>query len=194
MWINWAGFITIPFLALIAFTIITVMSVIALRAGEPAQEGPPLIGSRVWVPVAGVILPVLVIFGVSFSNGWARTAEARELAAQMELGMAGVNGAMTAATDLGQAIPAEGESLYREACAACHGQNAEGVPNLGNSLAGNEFIRGLTDVELLQFIRNGRDLNSPENTSGLVMPPSGGRPDLNDDEMQLIIDYLRSRQ
>jgi disulfide bond formation protein DsbB len=194
MWINWAGFITIPFLSLTAFTIITVASILALRAGQPSPDTAPLFGSRAWVPVAAVVIPVLVVYGIMFSNGWERTAEARALAEQMELGMAGVSGAMTAATDLGQPAPPEGEALYREACAACHGLNAEGVPNLGNALVGNEFIRGLSDIELLQFIRNGRDLNSPENTSGLVMPPSGGRPDLTDAEMQLIIDYLRAKQ
>ncbi|MGL4649880.1 MAG: disulfide oxidoreductase, partial [Caldilineaceae bacterium] len=177
MWINWAGFITIPFLSLTAFTIITIAAFIALRAGEPDEERAPLFGSRAWVPVAAVVIPVLLIYGVSFSNGWARTQEARDLAEQMELGMAGVTGAMTAATDLGAEPPAGGEALFREACAACHGLNAEGVPNLGNTLVASEFIRGLNDTELLQYIREGRDLNSPENTTGLVMPPSGGRPD-----------------
>ncbi len=193
MWINWAGFITIPFLSLTAFTIITVMAVIALRAGEPNPRARVIIGRRAWVPVAAVVLPVVVVYGVMFSNGWARTAEARELAAQMEAGMAGVSGAISA-TDMAQPAPAGGEALFREACAACHGQNAEGVANLGNTLVANDFIRGLNDTELLQYIHEGRDLNSPDNTTGLVMPPSGGRPDLTDEQMQEIIAYLRSKQ
>lgn len=194
MWINWAGFITIPFLSLTAFTIITIMAVIALRAGEPRPETTPFFRRRAWVPVVAVVLPILMIYGVSFSNGWARTQEARALAEKMELGMSGVTGAMTAVTDLGAKTPADGQSLFRETCAACHGQNAEGVPNLGSTLVANEFIRGLNDTELLQYIREGRDLNSPDNTTGLVMPPSGGRPDLTDEQLQEIIAYLRSRQ
>ncbi len=87
-----------------------------------------------------------------------------------------------------------GYTTYREACAACHGVNAEGVPDLGNVLVENTFIQSLTDIELLQFIRTGRDLNSPENTTGLVMPPSGGRPDLDDAHMNAVIAYLRAQQ
>ncbi len=194
MWINWAGFITIPFLSLTAFTIITIMSIIALRGGEPKEAGVPLFGRRAWVPVAAVVLPIVVIYGVSFSNGWQRTAEARALAAQMEAGVTGATGDLAHASDLGQVPPASGEQLFREACGACHGMNGEGVANLGNALVGNDFVRSLNDTELLQYIRKGRDLNSLENTTGLVMPPSGGRPDLTDEKMQEIIEYLRARQ
>ena len=42
------------------------------------------------------------------------------------------------------------------------------------------------------MIRAGRELNDPANTSGLVMPPSGGRPDLSDDDILAIIHYLRA--
>jgi disulfide bond formation protein DsbB/mono/diheme cytochrome c family protein len=193
MWINWWGFVTIPFLSLTAFTIITVMSIVALMAGEPDEDEAPL-GGRAWVPVVAVIVPVVLIYGVTFSNGWQRQEEARAMAASMQV--AGISGAMTAAVeDIGaHEGHAAGEQIFREACAACHGQNAEGVPNLGNSLIGNEFVRSLNDTELLQFIRNGRGLESPENTTGLVMPPSGGRPDLSDAQLNEIIVFLRSKQ
>jgi disulfide bond formation protein DsbB len=192
MWINWFGFVTIPFLALTGFTIITIMSVIALMAGEPNEEEVAA-GWRAWAPVAGIVGAVLVVFGVLFSNGWERTAEARELAARMEQGVA--TGEMSHVEDVGEGdATAAGHQLFLEACAACHGQNAEGVANLGNDLRASDFIRGLNDTELLQFIRSGRDLNSPENTTGLVMPASGGRPDLTDAQMNEIILYLRSKQ
>ena len=41
-------------------------------------------------------------------------------------------------------------------------------------------------------IRAGRELTDPENTTGLVMPPSGGRPDLSDEDILAIIYYLRT--
>jgi disulfide bond formation protein DsbB len=201
LWINWFGFITIPFLALVAFTTITVMAVIALMAGEPAEadeddEGVVLARRRAWLPAAAVVGAVLLVFGVLFSNGWQRTAQARELAAEMSVSP--VAGAMTPHTTLAgaplDATQSEGATLFMEACAACHGQNAEGVPNLGNTLIDNTFIQSLNDTELLQFIHTGRDLNSPENTTGLVMPPSGGRPDLGDAQMNRIIAYLRALQ
>lgn len=198
MWINWFGFVTIPFLSLLAFTIITVMSVVALLAGEPRaeieevdEEGNVVAATpvrRAWLPVAGIVAVVLVVFGIIFSNGWQATAEARAAAA---FATAPEAGAMM--TEDGP-VASAGELLYREACAGCHGQNAEGVTNLGNTLAGNQFVADLNDAELLEFIRAGRDLNHPDNTTGLVMPPSGGRPDLTDDEIFAIIGYLRSVQ
>ncbi|MCB0060567.1 MAG: disulfide bond formation protein B, partial [Caldilineaceae bacterium] len=36
VWINWFGFVTIPFLALTAFLIITFAAIIAWQAGQPA--------------------------------------------------------------------------------------------------------------------------------------------------------------
>ena len=37
------------------------------------------------------------------------------------------------------------------------------------------------------------DLSDPENTTGLVMPPSGGRPDLSDQDFLAIIAHLRAQ-
>ena len=42
------------------------------------------------------------------------------------------------------------------------------------------------------MIRAGRWPGDPANTSGGVMPPSGGRPDLTDDQLMAIVAYLRS--
>ncbi len=183
MWINWFGFVTIPFLALVAFTIITVMSVVAWLAGEPDDSEDGV--QRAWLPVAAIVGAVVVVFGVMFSNGWERTEQARAIAESM-----------TQASQAGSMTPVEvndGYKLYVEACAACHGLQAEGVPNLGNTLTDNEFTQSLDDAQLLAFIRSGRGLDSPENTSGLVMPPSGGRPDLDDKQMLAIIAYLRAK-
>ena len=58
-WINWMGFITIPFLSMIGFFIITVMCLIALTAGEPAPEENR---SAPWFQVATVIVIVAVFF------------------------------------------------------------------------------------------------------------------------------------
>jgi disulfide bond formation protein DsbB len=184
LWINWLGFITIPFLSLTAFTIITLMCIVAISAGEP-DESDEAVPAHPFLPVAAVVGAVLIVFGVLFTNGWQRTSDARAIAAKLEL----------PGTVAIQAGPhAEGHALFVQACGACHGANAEGVTSLGNTLVANEFVQGLDDTELLQFIRTGRDLNSPENTSGLVMPPSGGRPDLDDTQMQAIITYVRSVQ
>ena len=90
-------------------------------------------------------------------------------------------------------IVARGQQLYSQACAACHGVDAQGVLNLGNQLAGSDYIATHTDLELLEMVRQGRDLSNPENTTGLVMPPSGGRPDYSDEELLSIIAFIRSQ-
>ena len=54
-------------------------------------------------------------------------------------------------------------------------------------------MNGKTDAELLAVVRTGRDLTDPENTTGLVMPPSGGRPDLSDQDLLSIIAFIRAQ-
>ena len=65
-----------------------------------------------------------------------------------------------------------------------------GIENLGNSLVESDVL-AMTDAEAVAFVREGIDLANERNTSGLVMPASGGRPDLSDDKLLSILNYLR---
>ena len=69
-WINWFGFVTIPFLSLIGFLTITLMTVIALNAGEPLEEeqAGESTGRSPWWPVVGVIALVVIAFGVLYAS------------------------------------------------------------------------------------------------------------------------------
>lgn len=191
-WINWFGFVTIPFLALIGFLIITLMSVIALLNGEPsAEDEEGTLRRTPWLQVVAPIVVVLAIFAVLFTTGSemqaASAAEAPFTVLAVTPGpQMSVQGVVNDPAAL-----ARGEQLYLQACAACHGVDAQGVANLGNALRGSAFIADHTDEEVLAMIRQGRELNDPANTTGLVMPPSGGRPDLSDADMLAIIQYLR---
>jgi cbb3-type cytochrome c oxidase subunit III len=89
------------------------------------------------------------------------------------------------------AVIAEGEQHF-VLCAACHGADGRGIPNLGKDLVASEFVDGLTDVALLEFIKTGRPIWDPENTTGLDMPGKGGNPALTDEQILTIIAYLRS--
>ncbi len=84
-----------------------------------------------------------------------------------------------------------GQRNYEEACAGCHGFEGEGVPGLGLRLVDSPLVMYASDLELLIFIRVGRPADHPDNTLGVSMPPSGGRPDWNNDEMMAVIAYLR---
>ncbi|MFZ2881068.1 MAG: cytochrome c, partial [Phototrophicaceae bacterium] len=103
----------------------------------------------------------------------------------------------TAAPDAGSstsydpALVAEGESQFI-LCAACHGMDGHGVPNLGKDLVNSEFVAGLTDQELLDFIKVGRPIWDPANTTGVDMPAKGGNPAMTDDQILAVIAYIRT--
>jgi len=89
---------------------------------------------------------------------------------------------------------AAGQSEFRKTCATCHGQDAQGMPRLGKDLHQNAFVRGKSDSELVAFIKQGRPASHPDNERKVDMPPKGGNPALNEEQMQLIVAYLRSIQ
>jgi mono/diheme cytochrome c family protein len=86
----------------------------------------------------------------------------------------------------------QGQNIFQTNCVACHGLNGRGMPGLGKDLIDSEFVHGLTDAELLQFIIVGRDISDPLNTTGIPMPARGGNPSLTDEQINAIIAYLRS--
>lgn len=87
-----------------------------------------------------------------------------------------------------------GYDLFVASCAACHGQGAEGIEGQGLPLVTSGYVRGTSDEELIKFIKRGRPMWDPSNTTGLDMPPKGGNPAITDDQLQQIIDYIRALQ
>jgi mono/diheme cytochrome c family protein len=87
---------------------------------------------------------------------------------------------------------AAGEKLYNSNCALCHGQGGVGKPALGTDLRGNDFLAGLSDDEVVQFLEEGRRADHPLNDKGVDMPPKGGNPGLTDQDLRAIVAYLRS--
>jgi disulfide bond formation protein DsbB len=88
--------------------------------------------------------------------------------------------------------PATGQSLFMSTCAACHGPDGRGVPGLGKNLVESEFVTDKNDQELIEFIKTGRNAADPLNTTGVTMPPKGGRASLTDEDLYHIVAYLRS--
>ncbi len=85
-----------------------------------------------------------------------------------------------------------GQEKYSTVCVACHGPQAEGVENLGKNLQTSEFVGDLTDAELVEFIKVGRAVDDPLNTSGVAMPAKGGNPSLTDEDLFHIVAFIRS--
>lgn len=90
--------------------------------------------------------------------------------------------------------PVAGEEKYNEVCIACHGPEGEGIEGLGKPFQTSEFVRTHSDQELLEFIKQGRPISDPENTTGVDMPPKGGNPALTDEQIMDIIAYIRTLQ
>jgi cbb3-type cytochrome c oxidase subunit III len=80
----------------------------------------------------------------------------------------------------------EGERLYAEACASCHGTRGEGKE--GPALANPRFLAAATDTYLVETIRRGR--------TGTAMPAFGGPSPahraLDDGEIEAIARFMRS--
>ena len=86
----------------------------------------------------------------------------------------------------------EGATVYSSTCTACHGANLEGIDGLGKPLAPSEFVVVNTEAELAAFIKVGRPVSDPENTQGVDMPPKGGNPSLDDQDLLDVAAYIQS--
>ncbi len=84
---------------------------------------------------------------------------------------------------------AAGQTQYLQTCSACHGADALGIDNLGKTLVGSAFILEKSDGELQEYVKVGRAVDDPLNTTGIAMPPKGGNPTLTDDQILAIIVY-----
>ena len=85
-----------------------------------------------------------------------------------------------------------GEELFVATCLACHGEGGIGIEGLGKDMTTSAFISGLSDAELLAFLKVGRSTSDPENTTGVDMAPKGGNPSLDDADLMDIIAYMRT--
>jgi len=187
-WINWFGFVTIPFLAMVAFLVITLAMLVALSQGVPDPEDHrPQWHRRELVPVAGV-----AIFSLAWYSALAlNQATAGPTAEPSTFEPAPLRGPLTPAGEDPMAL-LEGERLYQEVCASCHGMDGRGLPGLGNSLVDSPFVRERSEEELVAMVRAGRPADAPDNRSGVAMPPSGGRPDLTDEQLGAIVRVIRA--
>ncbi len=87
---------------------------------------------------------------------------------------------------------AAGKAQFDTLCIACHGPGGVGVEGLGKPFTTSEFLLTVDDQELLEFIKTGRPISDPANTTGVDMPPRGGNPALTDAQIIDIIAYVRS--
>jgi disulfide bond formation protein DsbB len=87
---------------------------------------------------------------------------------------------------------AAGKTAFEGTCSACHGMDAKGVPGLGKDLTISQFVISQSEEQFLSFLKTGRPSSDPANTTGIDMPPKGGNPSLDDEDLLDIIAYIRS--
>lgn len=157
---------TIPMLALIAFVIVIVASVIALRSQATLDEE-SVEGLSPIVFVAAVVAAVVGLFGfggVLYTRNQPMQAHS-----------------LNAATFTDQAA-----TIYANTCQSCHGIVG---PNMkAMRLA---FIKNKNEFELMNVISAGRTANAADNFSGNAMPANGGRIGMTQDELLALARYLK---
>ena len=155
---------------------------------------------KVFIRNVSIVIVLLVLFTISIAflaldlgekdeegNNPSRittTEERIRPVADVFMGEAGAAAIEEAAASSGseQKVAFDGsldaEMLYANVCAACHGTGAADAPIPGSTAMAERAAKGM-DV-LMQSAVNG--LNA--------MPARGGRPDLSDEQVQVIIEFM----
>lgn len=87
--------------------------------------------------------------------------------------------------------PENGKMKFIGTCAGCHGVDGHGMPGLGQNLT-DPAIQDLSDEVILQKIVKGVPKGTPENQTGIDMPPKGNNTVLSDQDLVDILAYLRT--
>ncbi len=86
-----------------------------------------------------------------------------------------------------------GADIYKATCTACHGGDLAGIDGLGLPLAPNDFVSSQSENDLAAFITQGRPTSHPDSTTGVDMPPKGGNPSLDDQDLLDVAAYLQAQ-
>jgi len=96
------------------------------------------------------------------------------------------------------AAAAKGKTLFAENCAACHGDGAEGTPEVAPSLVDDTFLEAkgdMPDAAYFTLVKGGSDAKKALGRPGVKeggMPAFGGQ--LSDEEIWSIVVWLRERK
>ena len=84
----------------------------------------------------------------------------------------------------------QGDSLFRGkgGCQTCHGQEANGMPNMGSSLTGGLLFIPAQWTAIDSLIRSG--IPEPVTRTSIAMPARGAKSDLTPQESRLIAAYV----
>jgi disulfide bond formation protein DsbB len=145
--------------------------------------------------LAGILLALVVVWmggvGIAFAVGSAWTACFSPTPESVERDRLA---SLKPGENLDVDMVAHGKSIFTSTCASCHGQDARGLPGKGKPLTTSLFTIRKTDPQLVEFIKTGRPITDPMNTTKVDMPARGGNPTLTDDDLVNVVAFLRSAQ
>ena len=105
------------------------------------------------------------------------------------------NGGATATTpprvEAGDAVA--GAEIYKRSCSACHGADLKGIDGLGLPLAPSAFVADHSLDALAEFNKYGRSVSDPDSSTDVGMPPKGGNPSLDDQDLLDVSAYLKAQ-
>jgi disulfide bond formation protein DsbB len=139
-----------------------------------------------------VVVIVLPVIGLAWWTMWqaqVRLTPNPEAELMAELAAMGPAGA-----PLDREYWEYGQKVYASTCIACHGPDGRGLVNNGKDLVHSAFVRERDDDALVDFLKKGRDIADPLNTTKILMPPKGGNPALSEDDLYDVVEYLRGLQ
>ncbi len=160
----------------------------ATAPGEPVATGPG--GKRSRRRVGALLGAIVLAFGLylGLRNGSPQHPAEERASAPVEP----TTPAAAPVEPTTLLTAADGTALYMQTCPACHGPDGKGRPGLGKDMTTSEFIRSKSDAELVEFIKQGRAIDDPLNTTGVPMPPNGANPALTDADILAIVQFIRS--
>lgn len=84
---------------------------------------------------------------------------------------------------------AEGETIFAQQCAACHGPRGKGMQYVAPPLKGSEFVTTASVDDIKAVIRAGRSAETKKHPAfPAVMPPF---PNLSEEELTAVAEYVR---
>jgi mono/diheme cytochrome c family protein len=162
-------------------------------ADDPASSSGTLMPPRgASVVVTDERIPALVRFLRTMQEPGAAPADMSPWVVTLEERAAKQAESEAVAVASGLDLDHPGRAPFVNSCSSCHGANGEGMEGLGKPFTTSEFIGSKTDKELMNFVKTGRAMWDPDNTTGVDMPAKGGNPALGDEDLKQIIDYIRA--
>lgn len=83
----------------------------------------------------------------------------------------------------------DGETLFLQACAGCHGLQGEGAAGIAPALETSALLNDQAE-DLVRFITSDQPVEVPY--EGFTHPYRAGYPVLNDDQIETLAEYVRS--